>query len=415
MARLAIHGGVPVAPGGLTGRWPRITEEDVAAVRRALESGVWGRLNVAPEESEVGRWEAEWAAFTGAPYSVAVSSGTAALEVALKAVGVGPGDEVIVPAVTYIASATAVILAEAVPVVVDVDPATFQLDPAAAEAALTERTGALLAVHYGGYPADLDRLTALAERRGLSLIEDCAHAHGTVWRGRHVGTWGAAGAFSFQANKALTCGEGGTTVLQRAEGMARAFAYHSANRVPGRPFWGTPLVGPNYRLGELAAALLRSQLRQFPRQCEAREDNGEELAAGLEEIGGLWPLPPDERITRRGYFWFVLRYEAEAFGGVPRDRFVAALQAEGIPVGTGYGMPVHHHPALAAETWSRFGRTGPPEARAYSRNPCPVAERFTAAEQVTLDHPILLEAQNVERILEAVAKLKREVDELRRN
>lgn len=413
MPRLAIHGGPPVAPQGLLNRWPRITEEDLAAVQRVLKSGVWGRLKVDPEESEVGQWEAEWAAFTGAPYSVAVSSGTAALEVALKAVEVGPGDEVIVPAVTYIATATAVILAEAVPVVVDVDPHTFQLDPEAAEAALTERTRALLAVHYGGYPADLDRLTALAERRGVPLIEDCAHAHGTEWRGRHVGTWGTAGAFSFQANKALTCGEGGTAVLQQAEGIARAFAYHSASRVPGRPFWDPPLVGPNYRLGELPAALLRSQLRQFLWQRNIREDNGEELAAGLEEIGGLWPLPADGRITRRGYFWFVMRYEAEAFGGVPRDRFVAALRAEGIPVGTGYGVPVHHHPALAAGDWPRSGRGGRPGL--YGRTSCPVAERFTTAEQVTLDHPILLEAWNVERILEAVAKLQREVDELRRD
>jgi len=418
MPQLAINGGNPIAPQGLRAAWPVFDDRDRQAVLRALDSGNWCRLNWAdPKDSEVAQFEEEFARLHDARHCVAVANGTAAIEVALKAGGIEAGDEVLVPAVTFIASAIAIILAEAIPIFVDIDPETYQIDPAAMEAAISPKTAAAVVVHYGGYPADMDAIAQLAARRNLFVVEDCAHAHGTEWRGRKVGALLDAGAFSFQASKTLNCGEGGAVTTDREELAAKAFSYHHIGRVAGRPFYEHHIAAPNYRLTELQGALLRSQLEGFPQQTETRHRNGSRLSAAMADMPGVAPLKADARITQQGYYFYLFRFLAEQWDGIHRDRFLEAMRAEGIPAGNAYGIPIHKNPVFQQRG---FGRTGCPINCAhygleidYTKVTLPVAERALAEEQVSLNKDLLMEESNIDLIIAALEKVYRNRDELR--
>ena len=392
---LAILGGSPVIPGGLRATWPVFDDGDRQALLKVFDSGRWNST------AEVQRFAAEFARFHNARYGFALSNGTAGLEMALRAGGIEQGDEVLVPAVTFIATALAVIFVNAVPVIVDVAPETYCMDPEAAEAAITPRTRAILTVHYGGYPSDMDRLTEIARRHGLLLIEDCAHAHASEWRGRRVGGIGDAGAFSFQMSKTLTAGEGGMMITDCEEIAALRYLHPRS----------APMTG-------LQAALLRAQLKRLPGQTEVRHETGAYLAGGLEEIGGVRPLRRDPRITKRGYYYFIIRYDAGHFQGVSRSLFIQALRAEGVPAEAGYGSPIHRHPSLLER---RFGEGGYPRNFCpylgrvdYAQVSCPVSERALAEEQVTLDGRLLLGGRTAAAdILEAIRKVKRHADDLK--
>ncbi|HUT73467.1 MAG TPA: DegT/DnrJ/EryC1/StrS family aminotransferase [Armatimonadota bacterium] len=418
MPQLAISGGAAVAPQGLRATWPIFDDRDRQALLRALDSGNWCRVGqVDPQDSEVAHFEAEFARYHDAAHCVAVVNGTAAIEVALRAGGVEAGDEVLVTPLTFISSATAIVLARAVPVFVEVDAATYQIDPAAMAAAITPRTRAAVIVHYGGYPCDMDAIAELAARRGLFIVEDCAHAHGSEWRGRKVGALVNAGAFSFQASKSLTSGEGGAVITDDEEVAAKAFSYHHIGRIPGRPFYEHHIVAPNYRLTELQGALLRSQLERLPQQTEARHRNASRLSAALADMPGVAPLKPDPRITAQGYYFYLFRFLADQWDGVHRDRFLQALQAEGIPAGNAYGIPLHHNPVFREHG---FGRTGCPincghypGEMDYSKVVLPIAERILAAEQVSLMKDVLMEGANIDLIIAAIEKVHHHRDELR--
>lgn len=417
MGKLAVTGGPPVAPEGLKATWPIFDDSDREALLRCLDSGRWCRLDWAePSQSEVAQFEDEFAQYHDARHCVAVPNGTCAIELALKAGGVEAGDEVLVTPVTFIASALAILLVDAIPIFVDISPDTYQIDPAAMDAAVTDKTRAAVVVHYGGYPADMDAIREVARKHDLFIVEDCAHAHGSEWRGRKVGAICDMGAFSFQSSKTLTCGEGGAVICDDDALAAHAFSLHHIGRVPGRPFYEHHSVGHNFRMTELQGALLRSQLKRLPEQTRIRHENGERLARGLEQIEGVSALPRDPRITQRGYYFFIIKYEAEKFGGIPRDRFLAALAEEGVRCGAGYGAPVYRNPVFAE---NRFGRTGHPVSCSlygrdidYSKVSCPVAERVCAQEQITLYNNWLLDAANVDKIVEAIGKLRENLDEL---
>jgi len=418
MGKLAVTGGTPVAES-LTWRWPIWDESDHEAVLRALDSGRWCRLDWGrPEDSEVSQFEDEFARYHDAKHCVAVTNGTAAIQLALEAGGVEAGDEVLVPAVTFIASASAILMANAIPVFVDIDPETYQISAQAMEDAITDKTAAAVVVHYAGYPVDLDRVGEIAKKRGLLIVEDCAHAHGSEWRGRKVGAQINAGAFSFQSSKSLTCGEGGAVIVDDDDLAAAAFSLHHIGRVAGRPFYEHYRVAPNLRMTEMQGALLRSQLARLPEQTRVRHENGERLARALEQVEGVSPLKRDERITQRGYYFYIIRYNQKAFGDVPREKFLAALAAEGIHAGAAYGRPVYRNPVFAE---NRFGRTGHPISCSlygrdmdYSKVSCPTAERICAEEQIALNNNVLLDAKNVDAVIEAIAKLRDNLDELRR-
>src|SRR5262245_13113464 len=282
MAHLAINGGSRAAESLRVPKWPLVGAEERTLLSEVLESQQWGRLG----GTKVEQFEQAFGEYQGPRYRVAVSNGTVALELALRAVGVRPLDEVIVPSVTFVASATAVVCVGAIPVFADADAETGVMSAQALERAVSSRTTAAMVVHYGGHPCDLDLLPSLASRRSLALIEDCAHAHGTQWRGRGAGSFGRASGFSFQAGKALTCGEGGMVTTDDENIAERAKLIHHIGRRSGSPGYEHHIVGSNYRMTEFQAAVALAQLRRLPEQVSKRASAAQFLLDKLENVGG---------------------------------------------------------------------------------------------------------------------------------
>ncbi|MCY4061122.1 MAG: DegT/DnrJ/EryC1/StrS family aminotransferase [Chloroflexi bacterium] len=331
MPKLAIHGGTPAKTKPFP-VWPIFDERERQALNEVLESRIWWRT----PGTKTLAFEREFAAYHEARHGIAVTNGTHALEVALAAMGIGAGDEVIVPNSTFVATASAVLFAGALPVLVDVRADSYCIDPELAEAAITENTKAIIAVHMGGRPADLDQLTAVAEKHGLMLLEDAAHAHGSEWRGRKVGTFGVGGTFSFQASKTMTAGEGGMIISNDDDFERLARATHDCGRLPGKWFYDHFVYGSNYRLSEWQGAVLLAQLSRLDEQTARRHRNGRLLDRRLSEIPGITPQSHDSRITRNGQYAYIFHYDRRAFAGVDTNRFVEALEAEGIPTQAPY-------------------------------------------------------------------------------
>jgi dTDP-4-amino-4,6-dideoxygalactose transaminase len=411
---LALAGGPAVAADlqTRTGSWPRVPDANAEAqVLDVLRSGRWGRLH---SDSYAERFENTFAAYQDARQGIAVANGTVSLQLILRTLNIGIGDEVIVPALTFIATASAVAEVGAVPIFADIEAETLTIDPESVAAAITPRTRAIIGVHYGGFPIDFDRLLPLAAEHRLFLIEDAAHAQGSAWRGTRVGAIGTFGSFSFQESKALSGGEGGI-VLTNDDALAeRARLLHSIGRRTDRPGYLHYALASNYRLSELQAALLLAQFAQLPAQAEARDATGRLLDTGLAETGILIPQQRDERVTQRGYYFAVYRYQQEALGGIPRDAFVAALEAEGVPASRAYGVPVYRYAAFSPEALQASPLRGLDQVPAYHQLHLPVAERISQQEQVTLPHQLLLAGpEGVRPIVDAVTKIAEHRDELR--
>jgi len=414
VTRLAIDGGDPVVPGGVDVEWPIFDDAERAALVDVLESGSWcsaGSYFPAGERrSAIERFEERFAEYVGTEYATAVPNGTQALELAFRAIGVEPGAEVIVPAVTFVASASAAIQTNAVPRFVDVDPETYQLSPDAVEAAITEETVAIEVVHYGGYPADMDRLRSIAEEHDLWLIEDAAEAHGTEWRGERVGSLGDVGCFSLQQGKPLTCGEGGVLTYDDPDLAERIYALANLGRSPDGGSYEHHVPAGNYRLSEFLGAILNEQLSRFPAQTAARDEHGQYLRDALGEIRGLDPLRPDDRITQRGYYFFFVRYDPAAWDGVHRDRFMTALEAEGIPSSTAHNDPLYQQAAFR-DIDPRLLHGADVD---YGEVHCPEAERIYDTEAIALGKDLLLERETVEAVVAALQKLRANDDVLAR-
>src|SRR5215207_7933658 len=285
MSQLALTGG-PAAAADLqdrAGSWPLAPDAKAEAlVLDELRSGRWGRLH---SGSYAERFENAFAAYQDARHGIAVANGTVSLQLILRTLNIGVGDEVIVPALTFIATASAAVEVGAVPIFADVEAETLTIDPDSVAAGITPRTRAIIGVHYGGFPINFDRLLPLAEQHGLVLIEDAAHAQGSAWRGTPVGALGTFGSFSFQESKALSGGEGGI-ILTNDEALAdRACLLHSIGRRSDQPGYLHYALASNYRLSELQAALLLAQLAHLPEQAAARDAAGRLLDTGLAETG----------------------------------------------------------------------------------------------------------------------------------
>ncbi len=408
---LAIEGGEPTAPAGFDEEWPVYGEPERRALLDVLESGRWCSADFYfdERESRVRRLERRFAEDVGVEHAHAVPNGTQALELAFEAIGVEPGDEVIVPAVSFIASATAVTLANGVPVFVDVEPDTYQIDPDAVERAITDRTVAIEAVHYGGRPADLDRLAAVADEHDLALVEDCAQAHGTEWRGERVPAAGDVGCFSLQLSKQLNCGEGGMVVTDDDELGELLYAHKNLGRTPSGGKYDHAVPAGNYRLSEFLGALALAQYGRFSKLTPVRAENGAYLAERLDAVEGIGTIERDERVTQRGYMYFFLRFEPEAWpAGVDRDRVMAALNAEGIACSTGHNDPIYAHPA--------FREIDPAllhgNERDYRETECPAAERIFEEEVIVLEKDFLAERDNCDLVVAALEKLRAHADRL---
>ena len=358
-ARLAALGGSPAVPPNSHRRWPEITDADRAALTRVLDRGeLWG-----PNAPETDALQREWADYVGVRSCVFVNTGTAALHCALVAAGVRPGDEVIVPAFSFVATPMAVLQAGAVPVFCDIEPRTHTLDPHRAEQRIGDRTRAIMPVHVQGLPADMDELVAIARRHGLALIEDAAQAHGATYRGTKSGALGDGAAFSLNGSKNLSAGEGGLFVTDDEEGFlaARRLAIFGEDTPPTGPgryraYWSHG-VGWNYRSHELTAALARSQLRRLDGYNRTAQRNAALLNAGLSDLPGLEPphVPEDRTCV---FYRYRIRIHPEEldFTGPPlelRDRLLWALQAEGVAASLWQLLP------LPAQPLFRRGRFAP--------------------------------------------------------
>lgn len=416
VAKLAIKGGKPVISGGLKIKWPLFDDKEKRALTEVLETGKWCSLGGDPQWSKVAQFEREFAKWNKAKYAIATTSGTSALVLALKASGIEAGDEVIVPAVTFIASATSVILANAIPIFVDIDPETYQISPAAIESAITNRTKAIIPVHYGGYPADMDKIREIAKRYNLLIIEDAAEAHGSEWKEEKVGSIGNAGCFSFQMGKPLTCGEGGAVLTDDEVLRDKCYSYGDLGRKIGGGRYVHYIPAGNHRMSEFLGALLLVQLTRLKEQTEIRYKNGEYFAKKLEEIEGIRSLKRDPRVTKRGYYFYFLRYDSSKWRGIHRDKFIKALKAEGVPCGTAHNQPLYKNPLFREMA---FGKTGCPilcsfygKKIDYSKVHCPVSERIYESEVIALGKDFLMYKENVDKILEAIYKIKENIEEI---
>jgi L-glutamine:scyllo-inosose aminotransferase len=408
MARLALAGGTPVRTQPFA-RWPDFDERERTLLLEALEARSWGGYPFPNALAD--RFASAFAAAHDAGHAFAVANGTVAIEIALKAAGLRPGDEVILPAYTFEASAAPVLRLEAVPVFVDVLPTTWCLDPIATEAAITPRTRAILPVHLAMCMADMDAFAAIAERRGLAVIEDCAHAHGAKWKHQGAGSLGRAGAFSLQTTKLLTAGEGGVVTTSDDETAERAESYINCGRASRTDRFGHRLLGFNHRLTEFQAAVLIGQLEKLPAQNAHRAERARRLGQALDGIDGLALVEPDPRQTSPAIYHYVFRYDATSFDDAPRDRFVAALEAEGIPCDGLFYEPVYRS-SLFAVAPGDFQALGGHLPWAEAR--CPVTERAAYEESVWLHHHVLLGSErDVDDIVEAIGKIRDNLDELR--
>lgn len=340
-ARPALLGGTPVRTAPFPS-WPVQDRHEEDALVSTLKSGRWGRLG----GSQVKAFETQYAKVTGTQHCVATANGTSALVTALAAMGVGAGQEVIVPPYTFVATINAVLMLNALPVFVDTDIETFQIDATKIAAAMTPDTTLILPVHLGGSVADMDAIMATANARGAQVLEDACQSHLAQWKGRHVGSIGRAGCFSFQASKNLNSGEGGAVITSDAQLAARAYAFHNNGRPDTGADFAYGQTGLNLRLTEFQGALLLAQMTRLEAQARRRETNAAYLSRELAQIPGIAPAKMYPGVTRNAYHLYMFRYEAAQFGGLTRAAFLKALKAEGVPASSGYS-PLNTEPFLA--------------------------------------------------------------------
>ena len=329
MSELALFGGNPVRKKPFP-VWPRITAGQKEQLLNTLESDSLGIGSDA-----IKAFEDQFAEFQDAKYCIATSSGTNALWVALKAGGVSAGDEVIIPPYTFIATASAVLMANAVPVFVDIDPETFNIDPALIENAITERTKVIMPVHIAGNPADMDRINDIAKKYNIIVIEDAAQAHGAEWDGVKVGALASGGIFSFQSSKNMNSGEGGAIISNDDTFMNSCFAYYNCGRQRGSEWYEHQIIGGNHRINAMAASLLLPQLQSVEDDMVIRDKNRKKLDRALNSEG-LVTIGSYEKATRVANHLYLLKYKADYFNDVPREKFFDAMRAEGVNTYAGY-------------------------------------------------------------------------------
>ncbi|MDP6778780.1 MAG: DegT/DnrJ/EryC1/StrS family aminotransferase [Candidatus Latescibacteria bacterium] len=411
MSKLALHGGEPVRKAPPP-EWPIHDDREAEAAARVARSGKW-QYATGTEGTDL---ESEFAEWIGAGHAISTINGTETMVIALKAAGVGPGDEVIMPTTTFVACPLAALLAGAVPVPVDIDQANLGIDPEAAEAAVTDRTRVLMPVHLGGIPADLDAVMAIAERHDLVVLEDTAQAQGTEWKGQKVGSIGDFGSFSFQTAKTMVSGDGGmiTTNDAALADLCRSYRqFGNPQKEAGHSF---TVTGGNYRMSEFVAAVLRVQLSRVHELIDRRTGSAEYLDRRLGDLPGILPTMLDERVTRCSYLSYSMNYDAEKLDGVHRDVFLRALSAEGISVRTGYTTLVHEMALtngenLRSEDLRRFtGRN----IQAAKEGAFPNAENARSNTTMWMRQNFLLGDQDVlDDVVRAVHKVVENIGELR--
>jgi perosamine synthetase len=385
--RLALHGGPPAVTIDQTDalRWPIVEQEEIDAVTEVAASGQWSLSPVS------GAFEEEFAAYHGVRYAVAHTNGTAALHAAFFALGLGPGDEVIAPSATYWATAMPVLAVGAIPVFADIDPATMNIDPADIARRISPRTRAIVAMHGGGMPCEMDPIMDLARQHGIKVVEDASHSHGAQYKGRRTGTFGDVAAFSLQTSKLCPSGEGGVLITNNQEYFERAILLGHYERIGTLPteanqrFQHTS-YGFKYRISPFSAALGRVALAKLDARNQRRNDNIHYVLEQLDQLPGLQAPVLPRYIDRVYYGQPRVTYDATALGGLPINQFVDALEREGArvsggsllrhrgglhtqPIFTERDHPAFHHPANAESmAHVRYGPGTLPVTEAPPRN-----------------------------------------------
>jgi perosamine synthetase len=407
--KLAKMGGEPVRVDPFP-PWPQYDDREIEAVNTVLKSGKFARQS----GSWVSQFEEDFAAKFGVKHAIAVSSGTAALHVALGALGIGPGDEVINTPHCFIGTATPVVHAAAVPVFADIDPRTFNIDPNSIPPKINSQTKAIIPVHLNGCPADMDTILEIAQENNLYVIEDAAQAHGAIYKDRMVGAIGDIGCFSFWEDKIITTGgEGGMIITDDSSLAKRAkkFHHHGEDRQDGTYYQGERLyfhdsLGYNYRMTEIQGAIGTVQLKKLDEYVSARRKISHHLSQSLMEVEGIIP-PYEPPECKHVYYKFIIRLDREVLD-ITAKEFVEALSAEGIPCSRRYPTPLHQQPVFVEKRG--FGNTSAPFTPPWHTNDIsygsgsPVAERLPQELVRLLMRPTFTE-DDVEDIARGVEKV----------
>jgi len=396
-------------------RWPVYDQTEEKALLDVLHSNKWGRL----DGSVTAAFEEAYAKQIGVHHTLAVSSGTSALYTMLGILDVGPGDEVILPVYTFVASYNVVVLNYALPILIDTDPETFQIDADKIEPAITNQTKLIMPVHIGGSPADMDRILDIGRNHNLPIIEDACQAHLAEWKGKKVGSLGLGGAFSFQSTKNLNCAEGGA-ITSNDEGFIRkCYGFHNQGQGGTSTSYttGEGTRGTNLRLTEFQANLLLAQMTRLAQQVKRRSENATYLTNLLNEIPGIIPAKLYKGTTNSAYHLYMFRYDKTKFQNLSRKRFIEALSAEGIPCSSGYGQmnSSAYVQGLAGNKHylKIYGKKGMQEW--LERIQCPQNDTLTGEESVWFTQTTLLGGRSdMEKIAEAVRRVQKYAKELKK-
>jgi dTDP-4-amino-4,6-dideoxygalactose transaminase len=411
-SELAILGGKPVRTRPFA-PWPQYLASDLARVQQVIESRHWGGYPMPSRHAA--EFAERFAAMHGAKYGLCVANGTIAMIAALQAAGIGFGDEVIVPAYTWDGTATAVLFVGGVPIFADVDPDTYCLSVDATRAAITPSTRAILPVHLAMRFAEMDGLMALAREHNLKVIEDCAHVHGGKYNGRGAGSMGDLGCFSLQESKLMTAGEGGIVITSDLRAFEHVQSQVNCGRASSTDQFQQRVLGSNYRMTDLQAALLIGQLDMWSEFAAKRDAAAKRLSEALAGMDGVRPLPTQPAITQSAIYCYVFQYRPSGTGlPVGRDLFVAAIEAEGVPCDGRFYEPVYRSDLFYATPLNcpqlSAGRDQPVD---YSTVHCPVSERAAYDESVWLPQFLLIgEECDVDDIAVAIEKVLRNFDDL---
>jgi dTDP-4-amino-4,6-dideoxygalactose transaminase len=401
---LAINGGPKTIDKNF--EWPVFDETEINAVADVVRSGKWGN----PDCGDIVKsFEDEFAAFCGVKYALTCVNGSVALRLALIASGVRPGDEVIIPPYTFIATSTIVLEANCVPVFVDIDPGTYNLDAGKIEAAITKRTKAIIPVHFAGQACDMDAIMAIAGKHNLKVIEDACHGHAAEYKGKKLGSIGDAGCFSFQSSKNLTCGEGGMVITNDGKLYDMMNSLRNVGRVKGGQWYEHHNLGCNYRMTQLQVVLLVTQMKRLKEQTLLRHENGTYLNSLLEKIDGITPLSRGKGETLHSYHIYIFKYDKSKFNYLPKPEFAQMLAAEGVPCFMGYPKPLYKQPLFQEKNFMCYAI---PEEVSYKNVSCPVTEKACSEEAVwIMQHAMLGPKDDMDKFAEAIKKIQKAVTE----
>ncbi|KGX84565.1 DegT/DnrJ/EryC1/StrS family aminotransferase [Pontibacillus marinus] len=392
MVKLAIDGGTPVRKAPFP-EWPIFGKEEEELIVEVLHSRKWGGSN----RNKLPDLEGKFAKMHHSNYAISVVNGTLGITVALQAAGVQPGDEVIMPPYTFIATATAALMFGAIPVFVDVEEESLVIDPNKIEDAITERTKAIIPVHIAGASCNMPEINQIAKKHNLVVIEDAAQAVGTEWENKRVGALGDLGSFSFQSGKNITSGEGGMILTNNQQFAETAWSLSNVGRNKKGAWYQHERIGWNLRMTEFQAAIILGQLTRLEEQFQKRERNAYFLDQLLNDIDGIEPLPRDPRVNRHAYHMYMFRLSNEAVNQVKKNEFIERVNGEGIPVISGY-VSLNQNEAVIQETAKWLG-----EERTYS---CPISERASNDQVIWLQQRILLgDEKDMEDIAKAIRKV----------